>query len=92
MGLIFLQKCNKSLFTSTSISFLSKRKISYALSAIIVIAGIYSLFTKGLDGSVEFTGGRSYRVEFTDEMNKEKSGLPLLMFVLMKKEIKYHQR
>ena len=75
--LSFYRNATKSLFTSTSISFLSKRKISYALSAIIVIVGIYSLFTKGLDGSVEFTGGRSYRVEFTDEMNKEEVRLAI---------------
>ena len=70
-NLSFYRNATKNLFTTTSIKFLSKRKISYSLSAIIVIIGIYSLFTKGLDGSVEFTGGRSYRVEFSEEMNKE---------------------
>ena len=70
-NLSFYRNATKNLFTTTSIKFLSKRKISYSLSAIIVIIGVYSLFTKGLDGSVEFTGGRSYRVEFSEEMNKE---------------------
>ena len=70
-NLSFYRNATKNLFTTTSVKFLSKRKISYSLSGIIVIIGIYSLFTKGLDGSVEFTGGRSYRVEFSEEMNKE---------------------
>ena len=70
-NLSFYRNATKNLFTTTTIKFLSKRKISYSLSAIIVIIGVYSLFTKGLDGSVEFTGGRSYRVEFSEEMNKE---------------------
>ena len=70
-NLSFYRNATKNLFTTTSIKFLSKRKISYSLSAVIVIIGVYSLFTKGLDGSVEFTGGRSYRVEFSEEMNKE---------------------
>ncbi len=69
--LSFYRSATKNLLTTTSIKFLSKRKISYVLSTIIVVIGIYSLFTKGLDGSVEFTGGRSYRVEFSEEMNKE---------------------
>ena len=70
-NLSFYRNATKNLFTTTSIKFLSKRKITYSLSAVIVIIGVYSLFTKGLDGSVEFTGGRSYRVEFSEEMNKE---------------------
>ena len=70
-NLSFYRNATKNLFTTTSVKFLSKRKISYSLSGIIVIIGVYSLFTKGLDGSVEFTGGRSYRVEFSEEMNKE---------------------
>ena len=55
-NLSFYRNATKNLFTTTTIKFLSKRKISYSLSAIIVIIGVYSLFTKGLDGSVEFTG------------------------------------
>ena len=36
----------------------------------IVGFGIFSLSTKGLDGGVEFTGGRTYRVEFSEKIDK----------------------
>jgi SecD/SecF fusion protein len=62
----FSSKLTENLFTNSSIEFLAKRKIYYTISSLIVIAGISSLFLRGLDGGVEFTGGRTYRVEFSD--------------------------
>ena len=62
----FSNKITEGLFSNTSIQFLSKRKLYYSISSLIVIAGICSLFVRGLDGGVEFTGGRTYRVEFSD--------------------------
>jgi len=62
----FSNKLTENLFTNSSIQFLAKRKIFYGISSLIVIAGIASLFLRGLDGGVEFTGGRTYRVEFSD--------------------------
>ncbi|AEV32429.1 protein-export membrane protein, SecD/SecF family [Owenweeksia hongkongensis DSM 17368] len=51
-------------FKKFKIDFLSKRKIAYAFSAIIIIAGIGSLATRGLNYGVDFVGGRSYQVRF----------------------------
>ncbi|MDG2369247.1 MAG: protein translocase subunit SecF, partial [Flavobacteriales bacterium] len=62
----FSNKLTENLFANSSIQFLAKRKIFYGISSLIVIAGIASLFSRGLDGGVEFTGGRTYRVEFSD--------------------------
>ena len=39
-------------------------------SGLIVGFGIFSLVTRGLDGGVEFTGGRTYRVEFSEKIDK----------------------
>jgi SecD/SecF fusion protein len=47
-----------------NIDFIGKRKIFYVLSSIIIGIGIVSLFVRGLDPSVEFTGGRTYIVRF----------------------------
>ena len=66
----FSRKITENLFTGSSIKFLQKRKVFYAFSAIIVGFGIFSLFTRGLDGGVEFTGGRTYRVEFSEKIDK----------------------
>ena len=37
--------------------FIGKRKFAYALSCIIIIAGIVSLFVQGLNFGIDFTGG-----------------------------------
>ena len=66
----FSRKFTENLFTGSTIEFLKKRKIFYVLSALIVGFGIFSLSTKGLDGGVEFTGGRTYRVEFSEKIDK----------------------
>jgi SecD/SecF fusion protein len=66
----FSRKFTENLFTGTTIGFLKKRKVFYIFSALIVGFGIFSLSTKGLDGGVEFTGGRTYRVEFSEKIDK----------------------
>ena len=66
----FSRTFTENLFTGSTIEFLKKRKIFYVLSALIVGFGIFSLSTKGLDGGVEFTGGRTYRVEFSEKIDK----------------------
>ena len=66
----FSRKFTENLFTGTTIEFLKKRKIFYVFSSLIIGFGIFSLSTRGLDGGVEFTGGRTYRVEFSQKIDK----------------------
>ena len=47
--------------------FIGKRKFAYALSCILIIAGIVSLFMQGLNFGVDFTGGTVYQIQFEDE-------------------------
>ncbi|MCL4117552.1 UNVERIFIED_CONTAM: hypothetical protein GTU68_025130 [Idotea baltica] len=54
----------KGWFQNIRIDFLKKRKIAYIISAIIIIGGIGSLMTNGLNYGVDFTGGRTYTVRF----------------------------
>lgn len=65
----FFTAITKNLFTNINIDFLSKRKISYVISAGLVLVSAIMLFTKGLDGGVDFVGGRSYTVRFVDPVN-----------------------
>lgn len=60
----FATAWTKDLFTNMKVGFLSKRKIAYAISSIVLIAGFVSFFTKGFNLGVEFTGGRTYKVRF----------------------------
>ncbi|MCR9226870.1 MAG: protein translocase subunit SecDF [Flavobacteriaceae bacterium] len=54
----------KNLFANLHINFLSKRKIAYIVSAILVAVSVFSLLTKGLNQGVDFIGGRSYQIRF----------------------------
>ena len=54
----------KNAFKNFTIDFLSKRKIAYIISGLIIAGGIFSLATRGLNYGVDFVGGRSYQVRF----------------------------
>lgn len=60
----FSQAWSKNLFRSISVNFIGNRKIYYAVSGAIIIAGMVGLTMKGLNYGVDFKGGRSYIVEF----------------------------
>lgn len=60
----FSQAWSKNLFRSISINFIGNRKIYYAVSLSVIVAGMVGLAMKGLNYGVDFKGGRSYIVEF----------------------------
>lgn len=70
MNITFTTKLTENLLVNSNRDFLKKRKIFYGLSGVIIVAGLVSLFSQGLDGGVEFTGGRTYRVEFSQVPDK----------------------
>ena len=65
----FFTGVTKNLFTNINVDFLSKRKLSYVISGVLVVFSAIMLLTKGLDGGVDFVGGRSYTVRFVDPVN-----------------------
>ena len=67
----FSTKMTENFLQNVKFSFISKRKVSYLVSGILVIASIISLLTIGLNQGVEFTGGRSYVVKFNETVNIE---------------------
>lgn len=60
----FSIKATENLFKDSKFDFISGRKKFYAISSIIIIAGLVSMFTRGFSLGVDFKGGRSYFVEF----------------------------
>jgi len=68
-NLTFNTSITKGWFQNINIEFLRKRKIAYVISGAIILGGIISMFTIGLKQGVDFKGGRSYMVRFTQPMN-----------------------
>jgi SecD/SecF fusion protein len=56
-------------FSNMNFDFIGKRKIAYTISGIVIIAGMVSLFSRGLNLSVDFEGGRTYVVQFDESVN-----------------------
>lgn len=73
----FSTKLTDKVFLNSKIDFVGKRKLYYAISGLIIAGGLASIFTKGLDKGIEFTGGRAYKVEFnqTVKVNDIKGAL-----------------
>ena len=67
----FSRKSTENFLQGVKFSFISKRKVSYVISGVLVVASIISLLTLGLNKGVEFTGGRSYVVKFNETVNVE---------------------
>jgi SecD/SecF fusion protein len=65
----FATKLTAGAFKNLNVKFLEKRKIFYVVSAILVMVSLGSLFTRGLNQGVDFTGGRSYVVRFENAVS-----------------------
>ena len=62
--LTFANKVTENAFSNIHINFINKRKIFYVVSVLIILAGVTSLITKGLNPGIDFTGGRTYVIRF----------------------------
>ncbi|MFZ9027786.1 MAG: protein translocase subunit SecDF [Crocinitomicaceae bacterium] len=74
----FESKMTKGAFKNFNIDFVGKRKTFYLISGVLIVGGLVALLTKGLNPSVEFSGGRTFGVKFenpvadqTDYIGKE---------------------
>ncbi len=55
----------------TNFDFLGKRKIWYAISIIIIVAGLASLVFRGLNLGIDFTGGNILQLQFEQTVTAE---------------------
>lgn len=67
----FWNNTTKGAFKNIHINFVGRRKLYYILSGIIIIAGIISVSTKGLNFGVDFQGGRTFVVRFDKPVQTE---------------------
>ncbi len=63
-SLSFWHNWNKNIFADLNMDFMSKRFVLYAVSGVIILAGLVSMFTRGFNYGVDFSGGRQYVVKF----------------------------
>ena len=69
-GISFYTNMTKNWFTNMDYQFVKKRKTFYIISGVIIVAGLASLFTKGVDYGVDFEGGTSVDVTFQQSIDR----------------------
>jgi len=62
--LTFSTKLSTGAFKNININYIKNRKVFYAISGVMIVIGIVSLLTRGLDQGVDFAGGRNYIIQF----------------------------
>ena len=67
----FYSNITKNWFTNVNYDFVTKRKVYYAISLIIIGAGLVSWVTRGFNMGVDFAGGTSFKVEFENKVNTD---------------------
>ena len=67
----FTTNVTKNWFQNTAINFVGARKIAYVCSGVVLLAGIFGLYTPGLNRAIDFTGGRNYVVRFDQKVSTE---------------------
>jgi SecD/SecF fusion protein len=73
----FFMEWSRNILINTKTDFIGKRKLSYTISLILVGVGVVSMFTRGLNLGVDFTGGRTYTVRFdqTEDLDNVRNTL-----------------
>lgn len=62
--LAFTTGITKNWFTNMNFDFVGKKKVSYIISSITMIACIASIFINGMNMGTDFVGGRTFLVKF----------------------------
>ncbi len=67
-NITFDTKLTRNILKNAKFDFLGRRKIFYVISVLVIIAGMVSLATRGLNQGVDFTGGRNYVIAFPQDV------------------------
>ena len=68
-NLTFETALSRNVFKNTAVNFVGQRKVSFIVVAVFVLAVIASLFGRGLNQGIDFSGGRNYVVKFEQPIN-----------------------
>ena len=61
---------SKNIFSNIHIDFVGNRKKFYILSTVIILIGAFSLFTKGLNYGIDFSGGRKFKLSLDQSISE----------------------
>lgn len=62
---------SKNIFVDPKYNILGGRKKGLVFVAVLLIAGLASIFTVGLNNGIEFSGGRNYVVKFDQKVSND---------------------
>ena len=71
LNLTFSSKISKNLMTNVHFDFMGKNKQWFTITGIVLVICIGSLFVRGLSQSIDFTGGRNFKVQFENTVEPE---------------------
>lgn len=66
----FSTAISRKMFTDSKINFLDQRKVSFGVVGALVAIVIVSLFARGLNQGIDFSGGRNYIVKFDHPVDR----------------------
>ena len=67
----FSRSWSENWLANVHFDFIGKRKYSYIISGVVILASIISLSLQGLNRGVDFTGGRTYVIRFDRNVTAE---------------------
>ena len=71
LNLTFTTKISKNLMTNTHFDFMGTNKKSLIIVSTIIVVCIGSFAIRGLSQSIDFTGGRNFKVQFENPVEPE---------------------
>ena len=71
LNLTFSSKISKNLMTNVHFDFMGRNKQWFTITGIVLVICIGSLFVRGLSQSIDFTGGRNFKVQFENAVEPE---------------------
>ena len=71
LNLTFTSKISKNLLVNTHFDFMGTNKKALIIVSIIILACITSFAHRGLSQSIDFTGGRNFKVQFENPVEPE---------------------
>ncbi len=71
LNLTFTSAFSKNMMVDSKFNFMGNAKKSFAVFGVLIVVALGFLFTRGMSQSIDFTGGRNYKVVFDQKVVPE---------------------